>query len=440
MTTSRNGRRASLVIVTLAFSLAACGSSVDGSNGTGAAGGTGAGGGATTGGAGTTGDAGTTGSGGSRGGGGAGTAGTGVPGRGGANGTAGATGGTAAGGAGGPTGAAGTTGGAGMSGSAGSMGAAGRGGATGAAGRGGAAGGGAGAGGSAGTGGGAAGAGQCPATATAIAGETTQTIMVGGMNRTFIRHIPTGYTGKTPVPVVIDFHPLGGSGSGQKNLSGWAALGDSKGFITIFPNGVGNSWNVGRCCNPAQMQNIDDVAFTKAIITALAKDACIDTKRVYASGCSNGGGMAYKVACSAADVIAAVAPVDFDCTTNTSTDMTEQLNNSCAMCNPARPISETQFRGTNDSAVPYNGGLTQVVSGFYFPGAMKNFTTWGQLNMCTGTPQALPGHSACQAYPTCGGNVDTVLCTVQNGSHCGSYSSFGIINIAWEMFQKEALP
>ena len=268
----------------------------------------------------------------------------------------------------------------------------------------------------------------------------TQTITVGGMSRSFIRHIPQSYTGKTPVPVVIDFHPLGGSGSGQKNLSGWATLGDSKGFITIFPNGVGNSWNVGRCCNPAQMQKVDDVAFTKAIITTLAKDACIDTKRVYASGCSNGGGMAYKVACDAADVIAAVAPVDFDCSTNTSTNMSDQLNNSCAMCNPARPISETQFRGTNDSAVPYNGGLTPVVSGYYFPGAMKNFTTWGQLNMCTGTPQPLPGHSACQAYPTCGGNVDTVLCTVQDGQPLRQHASFGIINIAGKMSRRKPCP
>ena len=60
--------------------------------------------------------------------------------------------------------------------------------------------------------------------------------------------------------------------------------------------------------------------------------------------------------------------------------------------------------------------------------------------MCTGTPQALAGHSACQAYPMCGGNVDTVLCTAQNGTHCGNYASLGIINIAWEMFQKESLP
>jgi len=31
------------------------------------------------------------------------------------------------------------------------------------------------------------------------------------------------------------------------------------------------------------------------------------------------------------------------------------------------------------------------------------------------------------------------MCTVQNGSHCGSCSSFGIINIAWQMFQTKTL-
>ena len=38
-------------------------------------------------------------------------------------------------------------------------------------------------------------------------------------------------------------------------------------------------------------------------------------KRIYASGGSNGGGMTYRMACEAADVIAAVAPVDFRCVT-----------------------------------------------------------------------------------------------------------------------------
>jgi polyhydroxybutyrate depolymerase len=259
--------------------------------------------------------------------------------------------------------------------------------------------------------------------------------MVAGRSRTFVRHIPPGYTGRTPVPVVIDFHPLGGTGASWKGSTGWGALADREGFIMIWPDGVSNSWNAGRCCRTAFEQNIDDVGFTRAMISALARDACIDSKRVYASGCSNGGGMAFKVACDAADVIAAVAPVDFDCVTS------EAVNDrTCgARCAPSRPISEIQFRGTADTAVPYEGGLRPGGT-TTFPGAEETFMSFGSINMCTGAPAALPGHPACQAYPMCGGDVDTVLCTVQNGTHCGSYQSFGIVNIAWEILRAKALP
>jgi polyhydroxybutyrate depolymerase len=289
---------------------------------------------------------------------------------------------------------------------------------------------------------GAAGA-QCPSTATAVAGESTKSIMVGTLMRTYLLHIPTGYTGKTPVPVVFDFHGLGGSGSSQKGLSGWATLGDSKGFITVFPNGVGNSWNIGRCCSTAQTQNVDDVGFVRAIIKQLQADACIDSKRVYASGCSNGGGMSYKLACDAADVIAAVAPVDCDCVTGSTS------NPSCASCSPVRPISEIAFRATGDQVVPYNGGRCSIAAdcppgmscmNFDFPGAATNFSTWATIDQCTGSPQALSGHPACQTNATCGGGAQVTLCTQQGGSHCGNYASLGIVNVAWEMFQKETLP
>jgi polyhydroxybutyrate depolymerase len=289
-----------------------------------------------------------------------------------------------------------------------------------------------------GTGAGAAGTGgastaaTCPAAATAKAGETTESIMVGGTARTFLLHIPQGYTGDEPLPVVIDFHPLGGTGSSQKGLSGWGTLADSEGFIVVWPDGIGNSWNVGRCCSTAQSQNVDDVAFTKAIIATLGEKACIDPKRVYATGCSNGGGMAFKVACDAADVIAAVAPVDFDCVNGPSAEP------SCGSCAPTRPVGEIQFRGTNDTAVPYGGGSGPA--GTAFPGAEANFSEWAEINGCTGVAMDVPEHAGCQAYGMCGGDVATVLCTVQNGSHCGSYKSFGIIDIAWEMFQKSAIP
>ncbi|MDD9947278.1 MAG: hypothetical protein OXU20_39935 [Myxococcales bacterium] len=55
------------------------------------------------------------------------------------------------------------------------------------------------------------------------------------------------------------------------------------------------------------------------------------------------------MACDATDVIAAVAPVDFDCATNLA-DIP-----SCVMCEPVRPISQVHFRDTADNLVPYAG-------------------------------------------------------------------------------------
>jgi polyhydroxybutyrate depolymerase len=259
-------------------------------------------------------------------------------------------------------------------------------------------------------------------------------ITIGSLSRSYIRHIPPGYSGKTPVPLMFDIHGLSDSPTGEKNKTGWGAVADAKGFIIVWPQGYMSSWNVGRCCNPAQAQNVDEVAFFKAMVAKLAEETCIDLKRVYATGCSNGGGMSYKLACDAADTFAAVAPVDFDCITG------PMSSPSCAMCSPSRPITEVQFRGTSDTAVPYDGGTTPVVTGLVFPGAQTNFTTWGQINMCTGAPTPLPNNSACQQYPTCAGGVETTLCTMQNGTHCGSYQSFDIANVAWEQLQKYALP
>jgi polyhydroxybutyrate depolymerase len=265
-------------------------------------------------------------------------------------------------------------------------------------------------------------------------GETTETLSSGGMSRSYIVHVPPGYTGKTAVPVVLDFHPLLLPASSWKTATSWGKTADEQGFIVVWPQGYMNSWNVGRCCNPAFGASVDDVAFVRAILGKLEAEGNIDPKRVYATGCSNGGGMAYKLACSAADVVAAVAPVDFDCITGSTNSP------SCGNCAPSRAISECQFRGTADMFVPYDGGPTSVVAGLLFPGAQANFATWASKNACTGSPAPEAAQPACETYPTCAAGVETTLCTVDGGTHCGDYGTFPIVDIAWAMFQKESLP
>lgn len=275
-----------------------------------------------------------------------------------------------------------------------------------------------------GSGGGAGGSGgdsgePCPTAATLGPGDTTMTITVDGIERSFLVHAPASYDGATRVPVVFDFHGLSGNSNQQKNLSRWDDVADAESFLAVYPQGVANAWNAGLCCG----DDADDVAFVRAIITTLESEACIDPKRVYASGCSNGGGMSYKLACEAADVIAGVAPVDFDCVDGAG----------CGDCSPTRPVTVVQFRGTNDRLVPYEGGNA-------FAGAQENFATWGELNICTGSPEALSERADCEAYSTCGTGAETVLCTVQNGTHCGSYTSFMIPELAWNVLKRHALP
>jgi len=275
-----------------------------------------------------------------------------------------------------------------------------------------------------GGGGGTVDLGPCPTPASLEPGDTTMMLTVDGMERSFLVHVPSSYDGVARVPVVFDFHGLTGTSSQQKGLSGWDDLADAEGLLAVYPQGLGNdsnqpAWNAGLCCG----DTADDVAFVRAIVATLTAEACIDPKRIYASGCSNGGGMSYRLACEAADVIAGVAPVDFDCV----------VGSACGDCDPARPVPVVQFRGTMDTLVDYEGAGA-------FAGAQANFATWGEINLCTGAAEASSGNAACETYPACGNGVETQLCTVQGGTHCGSYGSFMIPEVAWNVLRNHALP
>ena len=63
---------------------------------------------------------------------------------------------------------------------------------------------------------------------------------------------------------------------------------DVAGYIVIYPQGIGNSWNGGACCGEAQDLGLDDVGFVRAVVADAMTRLCIDPDRIYGVGISNG--------------------------------------------------------------------------------------------------------------------------------------------------------
>jgi len=255
-------------------------------------------------------------------------------------------------------------------------------------------------------------------------GDTSRTVQVGSVSRSYVLHVPAAYDGKRPVPLVVDFHGIGASGASERASSPYPAQLDAEGVIMAFPDGLkgpaGTGWNVGPCC----VADVDDVGFARALVAEVGTIACIDVDRVYAVGVLTGGGMAHTVACRAADVFAAAAPAAFDL-------LAENVND----CVPQRPITVISFRGTADSRVPYEGGPSSLVQGMpiTFLGAQGTFEAWAKIDGCPGAPSPADANG-CASYAGCAGAVEVTLCTKQGG-----HEDPGDPSIAWPVLKRHTL-
>ena len=98
------------------------------------------------------------------------------------------------------------------------------------------------------------------------AGDTTHTVQVGSVSRTYVLHVPAAYDGKQAVPLVVDFHGIGGSGSSELTGSPYPARLDPEGVIMAFPDGLkgpaGTGWNVGPFVCRVSLESIQAYSFS----------------------------------------------------------------------------------------------------------------------------------------------------------------------------------
>ncbi|HUE29578.1 MAG TPA: PHB depolymerase family esterase [Verrucomicrobiae bacterium] len=169
--------------------------------------------------------------------------------------------------------------------------------------------------------------------------DERRTLGVGGEQRSYLIDAPAA-PGDRPLPLVLSFHGFRGSAWRHRWWTGLGRLALREGFVAVHPEGhegvrllaaTGRGWDI----RPEETRDAD---FVRALLDGLERERCIDRRRVFATGMSNGAFFANLLGCVAADRLAAVAPVAGGL--------------DLRACAPARPVPILFVYGRTDRIVP----------------------------------------------------------------------------------------
>jgi polyhydroxybutyrate depolymerase len=178
------------------------------------------------------------------------------------------------------------------------------------------------------------------------------TIRVGDLDRTYLSYVPANLSRNAPL--LFALHPYTKIAETMRSATAYEfeSLADQNGFIVVYPNGHQQGWNT--CLQaetvPAKKQNIDDVAFIRALIAKFRADYSINPSQVFAMGYSQGGDMSYRLALEIPDEITAIAAI--------GANLPTEDKNDCRAS--GKPIPVLIMNGTADLINPYNGGVNAI--------------------------------------------------------------------------------
>jgi polyhydroxybutyrate depolymerase len=274
---------------------------------------------------------------------------------------------------------------------------------------------------------------SCPQT-TLAPGDHARTLKSGGRTRSYALHVPPVASRGEPLPLVLSFHGGAGTGARHEATVRFRPKADERGFLLVTPEGTGprdgaaQTWNAGNCCGRARDTKVDDVGFVRDLLDAVQKEACVDPKRVFATGFSNGSMLSHRLGCELADRIAAIAPVGGGLGDE---DRDAIPPRKLFECRPPRPVPVLAIHGLEDGCYPYAGGAGEGLSGETKIGIRDSMSRWTSINRCSPKTWITyeRGAAKCMSWAACA--AETTLCTIEDGGHAwpgtSARTSFGIV-------------
>lgn len=239
-----------------------------------------------------------------------------------------------------------------------------------------------------------------------VADRTDGHLVSGGVERTYVLHVPSTYRASTPAPLVISLHGFTEWPAHLQQISRWDALSNEQGFIVVYPSGTRfpKRWRGNGSADAAG--TAAEVQFINDLIDTLSREYAIDAKRIYVNGLSNGGGMAVVLGCQLAGRVAAIGSV------------AGAYAFPLSECQASRPVPAMIFHGTSDPIVPFRGGAAGP------PGTtLPDVATWvadrAALNGCDGRPNesAAGADVTLRRYTGCRDDAEVAFYAIQGGGH-----------------------
>ena len=306
----------------------------------------------------------------------------------------------------------------------------------------------------------------------------------GEVERTFVLHLPAGYSNNNDIltPLVLSFHGWHGNGNSQEYEGGLNDVADEDpegGFIVVHGDGYGDpsssqflwgSWNCTRTdgplgppcelprplgysmhcydtCSQCDPRNscdwshcYDDVAFVRAMVDYVKENYCLDIGSIHMTGISAGGQFPYAVVSKLNDLVASIAPNAAD----------PMIGFGDVPLDP--PVSLIDFHGMQDSAMPYDinsiasrgeGPHNSVISldYYYYEQKPDTINKWASELGCLSQneyPTDMDGIDgwACNMWSDCLNGAEVVHCTGLYGHNYpfpGDY--IGGTRIMWEFMK-----
>lgn len=259
-----------------------------------------------------------------------------------------------------------------------------------------------------------------PSAVAAPSGTVSRgSVQVDGLTRTYRVFVPS--RPQTKAPVVLVFHGGFGTGARVASQTGFDAEAERRGFIAVYPDGIGRTWNAGICCGAADRLDLDDVGFVSKLLDKLARQYAVDRNRVYATGISNGGLFSYVLACRLSGRIAAAAPV------------AATLDSECA---PPNPVSILHVHGLADENIPFAGGDgPRGVVDVDWPPARTGIERWLMLNGCPATDKTtVSGAITTSSWSPCRRGTEVRLVTIAGVGHTWPREPYDSTAEIWRFF------